>query len=400
MVFGLPAIGESNWGQKILDSINAVKATADAALPASQKNAASGVAPLDAAGLLPEANVPTRLTQASLSNTIATEVPAATDAAPGRVELATTAETATGTDATRAITPAAASATYAGLAAPVNNFTGKIELDGGFTNSYDTLLWIAGADRNNPTNNSQGLYIQHRVSGNLGGLVQDAGASELRLFGVSNTGAGQAAHENSLVITGGVNAAGTLIGVLANFHTEGTPTGDVSQVSLFRASNPPALPGGFTIQQLIGLHIDQQTRGTAENWSVHAPGGASLFGAVHLDSASPSAARAVQFTTNKVSRWMVRASGAAETGGNAGSDLEIVARTDAGGSNLTPLTITRSSGLVSINNGLKVAGNVGFYNATPVAKPTVSGSRGGNAALASLLTALASQGLVTDSSTA
>lgn len=43
---------------------------------------------------------------------------------------------------------------------------------------------------------------------------------------------------------------------------------------------------------------------------------------------------------------------------------------------------------------------IGFYGATPVAKPTVSGSRGGNAALASLLTALASQGLVTDSSTA
>lgn len=35
MVFGLPAIGETSWGQKILDSINAVKATADAALPAS-----------------------------------------------------------------------------------------------------------------------------------------------------------------------------------------------------------------------------------------------------------------------------------------------------------------------------------------------------------------------------
>lgn len=33
MVFGLPAIGESNWGQKILDSINAVKATADGAVP-------------------------------------------------------------------------------------------------------------------------------------------------------------------------------------------------------------------------------------------------------------------------------------------------------------------------------------------------------------------------------
>lgn len=43
---------------------------------------------------------------------------------------------------------------------------------------------------------------------------------------------------------------------------------------------------------------------------------------------------------------------------------------------------------------------LGFYGATPVAKPAVSGSRGGNAALASLLTQLATLGLVTDSTTA
>lgn len=58
------------------------------------------------------------------------------------------------------------------------------------------------------------------------------------------------------------------------------------------------------------------------------------------------------------------------------------------------VTIGASGGSV------KVVGNVGFYNTTPVAKPTVSGSRSANAALASLLTALASQGLITDSSSA
>src|SRR5690349_2189174 len=39
----------------------------------------------------------------------------------------------------------------------------------------------------------------------------------------------------------------------------------------------------------------------------------------------------------------------------------------------------------------------GAYSATPVVKPTVTGSRGGNAALASLITALATIGWVTDS---
>jgi hypothetical protein len=46
------------------------------------------------------------------------------------------------------------------------------------------------------------------------------------------------------------------------------------------------------------------------------------------------------------------------------------------------------------------AARLGFYGSAAVAKPTVAGSRGGNAALASLLTALSSVGLVVDSSTA
>ena len=43
---------------------------------------------------------------------------------------------------------------------------------------------------------------------------------------------------------------------------------------------------------------------------------------------------------------------------------------------------------------------LGFNGTAPVAKPTVTGAKGGNAAVASLLTALASYGLITDSSTA
>jgi hypothetical protein len=43
---------------------------------------------------------------------------------------------------------------------------------------------------------------------------------------------------------------------------------------------------------------------------------------------------------------------------------------------------------------------IGFYGTSPQTKQTITGSRGGNAALASLLTALASTGLITDSTTA
>jgi hypothetical protein len=58
------------------------------------------------------------------------------------------------------------------------------------------------------------------------------------------------------------------------------------------------------------------------------------------------------------------------------------------------------SGFIQLTQDVKIVNRVGFNNASPLSKPTISGSRGGNAALASLLTALASYGLITDSTTA
>lgn len=84
----------------------------------------------------------------------------------------------------------------------------------------------------------------------------------------------------------------------------------------------------------------------------------------------------------------------------SGTTFVLSERNDDGTSVRDILYVNGTNGQVEIVGGFKVDGNVGFYNGTPVAKPTVSGSRGGNAALASLLTALASQGLITDSSTA
>lgn len=61
----------------------------------------------------------------------------------------------------------------------------------------------------------------------------------------------------------------------------------------------------------------------------------------------------------------------------------------------------RTDGSYTVGQVFKHLGSqAGFFGATPVAKPTVTGSRGGNAALASLLTALVQLGLITDSTTA
>lgn len=54
----------------------------------------------------------------------------------------------------------------------------------------------------------------------------------------------------------------------------------------------------------------------------------------------------------------------------------------------------------SANEIMIESGKLGFFNTTPAAKPTVSGSTGGNAALQNLLSALANTlGLITDSTT-
>lgn len=58
----------------------------------------------------------------------------------------------------------------------------------------------------------------------------------------------------------------------------------------------------------------------------------------------------------------------------------------------------RTDDQLQVGQSLEVGGNVGFYGTAPQAKPNVTGSRGGNAALASLLTSLANLGLITDSS--
>jgi hypothetical protein len=74
----------------------------------------------------------------------------------------------------------------------------------------------------------------------------------------------------------------------------------------------------------------------------------------------------------------------------------------SGGATITAAGVAITAGGLAVVGGsatdtLKVTGNQGFYNTAPISKQTVSGSKASNAALASLMTALAALGLVTDS---
>lgn len=93
--------------------------------------------------------------------------------------------------------------------------------------------------------------------------------------------------------------------------------------------------------------------------------------------------------------------GAAAVGGdltlNSGNRIKL-----QGSGNLTGIRYSSPNVDIFVGAGYAAGfgtNTVGFCGTTPVAKPTVTGSKGGNAALASLLTALASMGLITDSST-
>jgi hypothetical protein len=94
-------------------------------------------------------------------------------------------------------------------------------------------------------------------------------------------------------------------------------------------------------------------------------------------------------------RWLVGANGTAEGGSNAGSDFIIIRQNDSGGIIDTPVTITRSTGNVTLRN------SIGVWNTTPpTSKPAFTGAKGSNAALASVIAVLVSYGIGTDSTTA
>lgn len=116
---------------------------------------------------------------------------------------------------------------------------------------------------------------------------------------------------------------------------------------------------------------------------------------------TPSAqSSAIRFFRGGILRYELNQTSDTESGGSAGTNFLWTSRTD-GGATQEFFKYFRQFNLTELIGQVKVGTtNVGFYGTNPVAKPAVTGSRGGNAALASLLTALASQGLITDSTTA
>jgi hypothetical protein len=93
-------------------------------------------------------------------------------------------------------------------------------------------------------------------------------------------------------------------------------------------------------------------------------------------------------------RWAISLDPFPESGGNAGSNLALYNYADNGANIGNPMSILRGSGAIFIANCFGVWGT-----APPATKPVISGAKGGNTALASVIALLVAYGLGSDSST-
>lgn len=123
---------------------------------------------------------------------------------------------------------------------------------------------------------------------------------------------------------------------------------------------------------------------------------ASVHAGNYIEQMGPNLTAQVvgaHLVTEAVGRWNVLVDGKTQWGdGTAAVDTNLYR---------SAADTLKTDDSLHVGAGLRHLGTtLGFYNAATTAKPTVTGSRGGNAALASLLTALATLGLITDSTSA
>lgn len=108
------------------------------------------------------------------------------------------------------------------------------------------------------------------------------------------------------------------------------------------------------------------------------------------------------FTTTTNKNYLVGIAGKSFLVGTARYIRITIANTTPRDTTLQRLFMYSGDGLSNVyysKGGGTIYGDIGFYNAPALAKQTITGSKGGNAALADLLTKLAALGLITDSTT-
>jgi hypothetical protein len=274
---------------------------------------------------------------------------------------------------------------------------------------------------------------------NLAGAAEVSGAVAIgaeitalsNAFGTTTTalllgGKGSAGNTTALQISSGDDVNSFENGIVIN-NTAGTKSSIASDGTIFSAedtvcANGIVLDGStFTGTEYSSGNLLLGTDDGTHTARLQLKGAAGKVGIlVRGYGSSPAATAAINYSTLGTSSHSFWINGE-ESGralliaGDANSVNYI--RVDAAATTGTPIISARGetnvalgikpagTGSVSLlggNSSAKVSVNstgLSFFGGTPAAKPTVTGSKGSNAALTSLLTALSNLGLITDSST-
>jgi hypothetical protein len=255
---------------------------------------------------------------------------------------------------------------------------------------------IASAETSKATGNSGASTNTITIS-----WTAVAGATSYKVYG-RTTGAEQligtvTAPTTSFTDTGSVTPSGSL---------PSNPSGNQVLLQCWNLQNNAPLvvqnSGGSTIAEITGsgsfVSINVVTAGLIGQVA------SAMLGSVYGNAAQGLGVQAsAQSNSSGYSIGFFRLSTTTAGRAVAAIDTNWANSTDASRAGRLQLWACDASGTdkeILRGESTGSAAALGFFGAPAVTKPTVSGSRGGNAALASLITALANVGLITDSSTA
>lgn len=169
---------------------------------------------------------------------------------------------------------------------------------------------------------------------------------------------------------------------------------------------------GTTVNNAFGVYIEAPTASATNTYGLYVNGASRFVGsATFIGSISANSVTVADPSgTFKSLANTPNGQGAAAgvyVGNGQGAAVELSdgttnVRLDNGGGTFRVLKAgVQSNFEVDLSGNTKLRGGPGFYNTAPVAsRATVTGSRAANAALASLITALAATGLIADGTTA
>lgn len=241
------------------------------------------------------------------------------------------------------------------------------------------------------TTTQRGIFRGVRARGTVGS--PSAVAAGDTVFSFLSAGYDGAALQNTALIEFLVDSGTVSSGVLPQkiiFVTGETNSASRAERLVIKANGFVGIGLGTGATPTGRLHV-----GGAASASAWGTAGIEfqVASGTFTDSSTASGGTATNAVANSFGRPTFAASNTTVTMTNAAT--LYIANSPAAGTNVT---LTNAYALWVDDGAVRLDGNVGFFATAPAAKQTVTGSRGSNAALASLLTALAAYGLITDSS--